>query len=131
MSFFDEEGDDPFEDIVKQFFGEGNIRRGTSRKNKMIESEEDERMIDFVEDEENAYVIFELPGYRKEDVRIVVEDGEIEVIARRKTAEGVSGYIAGRLNNGIELKKPLPKNLKKKKYELNFNNGILEVVFRK
>jgi HSP20 family molecular chaperone IbpA len=131
MGFFDENNEDPFDEIVKQFFGENNVRRGASHKNKIIENEEDERMIDFVEDENNAYVIFELPGYRKEDIRVVVEDGEIEVIARRKTGESVPSYLANRLNNGIELKKPLPKHLKKKKFSWDLNNGVLEVVFTK
>ena len=131
MSMFDDDNEDPFDEIVKQFFGEGNARRGTSRKNKIVESEEDERMIDFVEDEKNSYVVFELPGYRKEDVRVVVEGGNIEVIARRKVGESVPGYLANRLNSGIELKKPLPKNMAKKKYDWTFNNGVLEVVFTK
>ncbi len=131
MGFFDDDNEDPFEDIVKQFFGENNINRGNSRKNRIIESEEDERMIDFIEDDKNAYVVFELPGYRKEDVRVIVEDNEIEVIARRKVGESVSDYLANRLNSGIELKKPLPKNLKKKKFSWDLNNGVLEVKFVK
>jgi HSP20 family molecular chaperone IbpA len=40
-------------------------------------------------------------------------------------------YLANRLNGGIELKKPLPKNLKKKKFSWDFNNGVLEVTFTK
>jgi hypothetical protein len=40
--------------------------------------------------------------YRKEDVRVIVEDNEIEVIARRKVGESVSDYLANRLNSGIE-----------------------------
>jgi HSP20 family molecular chaperone IbpA len=129
MGFFDDE--DPFEDIVKQFFGDSSFSRQRTKKNKIIESEEDERMIDFIETNDKAFLIFELPGYRKEDIRIIVESGNIEIIARRKVSEEVPAYLAARLNNGIELKKPLPKNLKNKKYAWTFNNGILEVVFKK
>ncbi len=132
MGFFDEDNGDPFDEMIRQFFGDQTkVSTRTSRKNKIIEGEEDERMIDFIEDDKNTYVIFDLPGYRKEDVRVLVEGEEIEVIARRKVGESVPNYLANRLNSGIELKKPLPKNLKKKKYFWTFNNGVLEVVFEK
>lgn len=132
MGFFDENSDDPFDEVIRQFFGDqARVSTRTSKKNRIIESEEDERMIDFIEYDKDAYVIFDLPGYRKEDVRVLIESDEIEVIARRKTSESVPNYLSNRLNSGIELKKPLPKNLKKKKHSWTFNNGVLEVKFEK
>lgn len=132
MSFFDNNSDDPFDEIVRQFFGDSaRVSRRVSNGNRIIEGEEDERMIDFVEDDKKAYVVFDLPGYREEDVRVVIEGNDIEVIARRKVLESVPGYLASRLNSGIELKKPLPKGLGKKKYSWTFRNGVLEVIFEK
>lgn len=132
MGFFDEDGNDPFDEVIRQFFGDGaRVTTRTTRRNQMIESEEDERMIDFIEDDKNAYVIFDLPGYRKEDVRVLIEGDEIEVIARRKDPENIPNFLFNRLNSGIELKKPLPKNLEKKKHSWTFNNGVLEVTFEK
>lgn len=127
MSFFD---DDPFEDIMKSFFGQssGYTR---DRSNEMISGEQDERMIDFIETDDDAFVVFELPGYRKEDVNVDVTKSEIIVSAKRKVGESVASYLVQKLSNGIELTKPLPKSLHKKKYELNFSNGVLELRFRK
>ena len=47
MGFFDDD-DDPFEGIVREFFGP-SIRRG--RRETIADGEEEERNIDFVEDE--------------------------------------------------------------------------------
>ena len=126
MSFFD---DDPFEDIMKNFFGQDTRYR--QRNNEVISGEQDERMIDFIDTDKEAFLIFELPGYRKEDVKVEVTKSDIRVIARRKVGESVADYLAHKLSNGVELVKPLPKFLSKKKYELNFSNGVLELRFRK
>lgn len=127
MSFFD---DDPFEDIMRSFFGQsGNPTR--DRTNEMIRGEQDERMIDFIETDKDAFVVFELPGYRKEDVHVDVTKSEIIVVAKRKVGESVASYLAQKLGTGIELTKPLPKSLYKRKYELNFSNGVLELRFKK
>jgi hypothetical protein len=36
MGFFDDDNEDPFEDIVKQFFGENNINRETLEKIELL-----------------------------------------------------------------------------------------------
>ncbi|MEN7982472.1 MAG: Hsp20/alpha crystallin family protein [Nanoarchaeota archaeon] len=125
MSFFDD--DNGFEDIMNNFFGQNSGYR--QRNNEVISGEQDERMIDFIETDKDVFLIFELPGYQKEDVRVEVSKNEIKVVARRKVGESVADYLAHKLSNGIELIKPLPKSLGKKKYELNFSNGVLELRF--
>jgi hypothetical protein len=74
-------------------FAENNINRGNSRKNKIIQSEEDERMIDFVEDDKNPYVFSSFLVIER-NVRVVGEDNEIEVIARRKVGESVPSLFS-------------------------------------
>lgn len=123
-------GDDNFDDIVRQFFGNSANING-SRKNQIIEGESDERMIDFVETDTEAFLIFEMSGYRKEDVRVELTKTEIEVIARRKVGESVVEYLAQKLSAGMEIRKPLPKFLSKKKMDWTLNNGILECKFKK
>ena len=122
---------DPFEEIVRQFFGENNGARPRARRSKFVENEEESREIDFLETDDKTFVVFELAGYRKEDVRVVVEDSEIIVVARRKAEESVPGYLSEKLNRGIEIKKTLPKFLKNKKFTWTVKNGILEVIFTK
>lgn len=129
MSFFDEEEGGSFEDLMNNFFGQSTGAR--QRNNEVISGEQDERMIDFIETDKEAFLIFELPGYTKDNVRVEVTKNEINIIARRKVGESVPNYLSQKLMNGIELTKPLPKFLSKKKYELNFSNGVLELRFRK
>lgn len=126
MSFFD---DDPFEDIMNNFFGQNSNYR--QRNNGVISGEQDERMIDFIETDKDSFLVFELPGYSKEDVNVEISKNEIRVTAKRKVGESVADYLAQKLSRGIELVKPLPKSLGKKKHELNFSNGVLELRFRK
>ena len=125
MSFFD---DDPFEDFVNQFF---NRSSSSQSSNGMISGEQDERTIDFIETDKDVFIIFELPGYNKEDVLVEITKGDIEVIAKKKVGESVADYLSHKLSSGVELRKPLPKFLQKKKYELNFKNGVLELRFKK
>ncbi|MCW8966772.1 MAG: Hsp20 family protein [Candidatus Pacearchaeota archaeon] len=127
MSFFD---DDPFEDIMRNFFGQSS-GYSRDRSNEVISGESDERMIDFIETDKEAFLIFELPGYRKEDVNVEVSKTEIRVVAKRKVGESVAEYLVQKLSNGVELVKPLPKMIQKKKHELNFSNGVLELRFKK
>jgi len=113
---------------VNQFF---NRSSGYQRENEVISGEQDERTIDFIETDNNVFIVFELPGYNKEDVKVDVSKNEIEVIAKKRVGESIADYLKHKLSTGVELRKPLPKFLQKKKYELNFKNGILELRFGK
>ncbi len=124
MGFFD---DDPFEDIVSEFFGQNS----SQRNNDVISGEQDERMIDFIETDKKVFLIFELPGYRKEDIKINVEKEKIEVNAKRKVGESAAHYLAQKLHRGVQLIKPLPKSLHKKKHIWTCKNGVLEIQFEK
>jgi HSP20 family molecular chaperone IbpA len=124
MGFFD---DDPFEDIVKEFFG----KEYNNGENEVISGEHDERTIDFIETDKKVFLIFELPGYRKEDAKVDVSGNEISIAVKRKVSESVADYLAQKLNRGVHLKKPLPKNLMKKKHSWTLKNGILEIQFTK
>jgi len=125
MSFFD---DDPFEDFVNQFF---NRSSGYQNDNEVISGEQDERMIDFIDTDKDVFIVFELPGFSKEDVKVDILKTEIHVVARKKVGESVANYLAHKLGNGVELRKPLPKSLNNKKPQLNFKNGMLELRFKK
>ncbi len=126
MSFFD---DDPFESIMKEFFGEDP--RAKNYKESFMENEEDERIIDYVETDKNVFLIFELPGYSKEDIIIKIIGKEIEISAKKKNFENVQGYLSQKLRSGFRIKKILPKIADQKKFNYTFKNGILEVMFEK
>ncbi|MEJ2267736.1 MAG: Hsp20/alpha crystallin family protein [Nanoarchaeota archaeon] len=121
--------DDDFDEIVREFFGGVPSRRISQRK--VISGEDEERNIDFVETNKNYFVVFELPGYSKEDIDVQIKGHEILITAHKKVSEKVEKYMANRLNQGIKIIKTLPKQIKTKKFEYNFKNGVLEIKFRK
>ena len=126
MGFFDE---DPFEDIMREFFGDRE-RKGRS-SNGFIEGEREERVIDVVEDRSKVYLIFELPGYEKKDLLIAVKGKILEINAAKESMEKVKSYLAKKLGSGITIRKNLPQSVNPKKFSYTINNGILEIVFDK
>ncbi|RZD30717.1 hypothetical protein CXT76_01850 [Candidatus Parvarchaeota archaeon] len=129
MSLFDNK--DPFEEIVRELFN-GNQRQ-IDRSQDFIQSEEDERNIDFIEDNDYLYLIFELFGYNEKDVTVSVKGQELEIIAKKDNSEieKVQDYLTKKLLNGIIIKKILPKFVNPKNFKQTMKNGILEVIFSK
>ena len=117
---------DPFEDIINEFFG-----NRSRRPNRVVTSEQEERIIDFIEDSKNIYIVFEIPGYNEEDVNIKLQGNKIEVIGKKKNLQRVQSYLQRKLQQGIRISKNLPEVTKKKKYSYSVKNGILEVKFKK
>ncbi len=132
MSFFDD--DDSFESIVREFFGKSSFENG-KRRSTIIEGEEEDRNIDFVEDDEHIYLVFELSGYGEKDVSVVVKGNQLEIKARKREetcdVERVQPYLNQKLCQGIFIKKTLPKFINSKKFKHTIKNGVLEVVFSK
>ena len=124
MNFFD---DDPFENIVREFFGQ---RPGRERKtNGIISGEEEERVIDFLETPKKIFLIFEIPGYNKEDVNIKVDKRQIEIIVKKKNTENVQTYLSQKLKRGVCFKKLIPQAANSNKFNYTFKNGVLEIIF--
>lgn len=137
MGFFDDDDmNDPFQNIFREFFGsaEGPYRKG--RKNyseEIIEGEEEDRIIDFVESEDYVYLVFELPGYDEKDISVSVKGRDLEIKATKKNCdiEKIQNYLSQKLCRGIFIKKILPNALETKGFKHTVRNGILEVVFSK
>ena len=122
--------EDPFDSILKDFFGERSPRR-TQRKEFEIANEEEDRLIDFIEAPEKVFVIFELPGYSEKDIAVAVKDRKLEVQAQKRNNEGMQDYLAQKLRRGEIIKKSLPDFINTKKFSHTFKNGILEVALDK
>ncbi|MFA5060892.1 MAG: Hsp20/alpha crystallin family protein [Candidatus Pacearchaeota archaeon] len=120
-------GEDPF-DIFREFFGERPSRR---YKKQIIQGEEEERVIDLIETDKKAYLIFELPGFEEEEISINVSGNFIEIIAKKKDMNEVKDYLINKLSQVIRYKKTLPNFVNGKKFSYTQRNGILEVVFSK
>ena len=126
MSFFD---DDPFESIMRDFFGQSPARG--RRKDAIIEGEEEERVIDFVEDGEKVYLVFELSGYGEKDIIVSVKGKELEIKAQKSSREDIQDYLAEKMHIGVFIRKNLPNFINPKNFSHTVKNGILEVAFSK
>ncbi len=126
MGFFD---DDPFEDIVREFFGGNSVPN--KRSNTIISGEKEERVIDFIEDENYVYLIFEFPGYEEGDIFVSVKGRELQVKAKKHSLEKIQSYFSEKLNQGISVQKTLPRFINPKKFKYTIKNGVLEITFNK
>lgn len=128
MSFFDDDND-PFDDIVREFFGRKPARK--QGREQFIKGEEEDRTIDFLEDEKNIYLVFELPGFSEKDIFVKVNGKELEVSAKKSNGENIQDYLNQKLRQGLSIKKSLPSSANASKISYYVNNGILEIVFDK
>ena len=129
MGFF--EDNDQFEDIIREFLGESNSRIRRDDYEEIIEGEVEEGIIDFIEDENYIYLIFELPGYDEKDILISIKGRKLEIIAKKRNSVEVQNYLTQKLNTGFFINKNLPSFIKTKNFKHTVKNGILELVFIK
>ena len=129
MGFFD---DEPFENIVREFFGDSAF---TNSRRQFIRGEEEERNIDFIDGGDYVYLVFELPGYSKKDINVLVKGKQLEIIAIKKEKDcengGVASYLKNKLCTGIIFRKTLPNSVIPKHFKTTVKNGVLEIVFSK
>src|SRR3989344_3976985 len=127
--FFGEDVGDPFDSIVRQFFGSNG--RGRLRRRTDIDSDERESEIGFVEGNGKVFLIIEMPGFDENDITIDVDERNLEIRAKKRKIEGVKEYLTNRLKEGMIIRKSLPSNASAKKFLHTFRNGILEVALDK
>ena len=129
MRFFGD--NDQFEDIIREFLGDSNSRIKRDDYEEIIEGEVEEGIIDFIEDENYIYLIFELPGYDEKDILISIKGRKLEIIAKKRNSVEVQNYLTQKLNTGFFINKNLPSFIKTKNFKHTVKNGILELVFIK
>ena len=125
MGFFD---DDPFEDIVREFFSSSPVTR---HREQFIIGEDEDRIIDFVEDKAKVYLVFELPGYNEKDISVIVKGKELKITAQKSNRENIQDYLYQKLSQGFSIKKNLPNFVSPKNFSYTMRNGVLEIVFNK
>ena len=125
MSFFE---DDPFEDIVNQFFG--NHARVRRRPRSRI-TEDEGQNTQFIEEETYIYFIMELPGYSEKDINLSIKDNVLIISAKTSQKSDAQDYLAQKLKEGIIIQQQVPKDVGTKSLSKTFRNGVLEVTFIK
>lgn len=90
--------------------------------------------VDLVEDNKNYYIISELPGVLKEDVKISINEEKILTLKGEKkaVANDNNSYLrTERLFGSFSRAFTLPDNLDYDKISAKFNDGILEIALPK
>jgi len=101
--------------VVREF---GNVKPGSHRKRQEALTDTREPLVDVVDGEKEVRVIAELPGVKKEDIKLTAEGESLEICAETPTRK----YCK-------ELE--LPSSVELQDFKSSFNNGILEVTFQK
>lgn len=114
MSFFNE---DPFDDLIREFFNHGGSNRRSSKK---YYSDYNEASENLVESSKSYYFVMELPSFKNVEIgeKISGDSGKVKILKIILDDDEEISYI-------------LPKKVKTKDYTHTFKNGILEVEFQK
>ena len=91
--------------------------------------------VDIVDDDKSIQLIAELPGVKKEDVKILFENGLLtisgEKINELETSEGINVIRNERLFGEFERKFKLREDIDPDKITAKFENGLLKISIDK
>ena len=90
--------------------------------------------VDVSEDKDNYYAQFELPGLRKDDISIGVEDGVLTVTGEKKAEkkdEGVNYHRVERSYGTFSRAFSLGDNIDIDKIDATFRDGVLKLTLPK
>ena len=109
--------------------------------------------VDIREDEDNIFVEADLPGFRKEDVQVTLENGMLTITAERREGEGDSAQDQGssegrkrgeredgrKANYLLQERRyqrfvrsfTLPSNVEEQDVEAKLDNGVLFITLKK
>ena len=86
--------------------------------------------VDVYEADGNLVIHAELPGVKKEDIRLTVDNGDLVIDGERKREEKVEEknyYRIERMTGSFYRRLPLPSDAKQDKIKAEFKDGVLEV----
>ena len=116
-----------FENDIDDLFG-NLLRTGLSVRDREYPS------IDLAEHENNSVVVAEMPGVRKEDLKVSVQDNVLTISGDRKGAnlpEG-SGWIRNEISTGkFSRTIELPHDVNAAEISAELNNGVLRITLPK
>ena len=86
--------------------------------------------VDVLESKESYLIRAELPGMKREDIKVEVKDGTLDLSGERKSekpAEGVEYRHAERVAAKFWRSFSLPETVKQEGIEATYKDGILEI----
>jgi len=89
---------------------------------------------DLIDKEDSLLLKSEMPGARKEDIKISVTDEEVTLsgkVERKKEEKRENYYYSERAYNAWQRTIPLPVRIKSDKARAKYENGLLEITLPK
>lgn len=126
-------GNDAFEEIIRNFFGQNIPRRAREERSNIYnpDSENEERIIDFIESKDKVFLVFEFPGYDEKDLDLKISGVRISIKVKKRSECPMQEYLSQKLCAGETISETLPEVANAKLHKYTFKNGILEVEFEK
>jgi HSP20 family protein len=90
--------------------------------------------VDINEDEDNIYIIAELPGLSSDDVKLSVSDGVLSIRGEKKRNEEQHDhnfYRMERTYGEFVRQFAMPEDVKENDIQANFKDGLLEIMVPK
>ena len=122
--------------IFKPFVGERGFDKYFNEFTKNVEFPVNRfPRVDVVDDEKSIKLIADLPGVKKEDVKILLEDGFLTVSGEKKNEfegkEEINIIRNERLFGKFERKFELPEDINPDEIKAKFENGLLNISIAK
>lgn len=88
--------------------------------------------MDVREDDDNVYVDAEMPGFKKDDIDVRLDDGTLTITAERtpEEFEGTS-HLRERRYSRVQRRFALPAQVDESQIDANFQDGVLHLEMKK
>jgi len=123
---------DPFEAMHRELDNLLNLR-GVSNGGGATSELVGNYPVDIREDENHIYVEAEMPGFRKNEVEVTLENGVLMISAQRNREEpkGGTDHLSERRFTRIQRSFTLPTSVDEAKVEAELSEGVLRLTLHK
>jgi len=89
--------------------------------------------VDIHEDDDHVYVEAEMPGFKKDQINVTIEQGILSITAEREaqSKDGVKEHLRERRRTRYQRLFTLPTTVDDSKVEARFEDGVLYLRFPK
>ena len=90
--------------------------------------------LDVLEDKDNYFILADLPGLKREDIKVSLEDGTLTISGERKTGtrtEETSVHRVERFSGRFERSIALPATVSAEKAKATYTDGVLTLTLPK
>lgn len=90
--------------------------------------------LDVLEDKDNYFILAELPGLKREDIKVSLEDGTLTISGERKVetlSEDTSVHRVERFSGRFERSVTLPATVSADKVKATYTDGVLTLTLPK